>query len=173
MQAAHLLSPTLLLLMVCLISVSCEDRADAEPPVPPDNAATPQAQAPAQPAAEPSPPPQAAAAPSAADLADAKALYQQQCALCHMDDGSGVPDLQPPLAGSAIVNRESPDAVIQSILMGSQAPDAGGDWGNPMPGYPDFSNRQIAGLATYIRTHFGNNAPAVTPGDVARLREEM
>jgi cytochrome c oxidase cbb3-type subunit 2 len=179
MELRFNLLQTLCLLVLLPFFVACEPSGEAATERDKDQTETePQAQAqaedPAQ-AEEPtqadSPTPAEAQASRQSAGVDAAALYQQQCALCHMDDGSGVPDLQPPLAGSEIVTQESPDATIRSILLGSQAPEATGDWGNPMPGFGDFSDAQVAALATHVRTSFGNEASPVTVEDVARVRE--
>ena len=40
-------------------------------------------------------------------LADGKVVYGKYCATCHMEDGSGVPDMQPALAGSDVVKGDT------------------------------------------------------------------
>jgi mono/diheme cytochrome c family protein len=47
-----------------------------------------------------------------------------------------------------------------------RAPNAGS-----MPAYAKLSDQEIADVTTYIRNSWGNAAPAVTPGQVAKARK--
>jgi len=40
-----------------------------------------------------------------------------------------------------------------------------------MPAYAKLSDQEIADVTTYIRNSWGNAAPAVTPGQVAKARK--
>jgi mono/diheme cytochrome c family protein len=91
------------------------------------------------------------------------ALYAGICAGCHMPDGRGAvgagayPSLQsnPKLA--------APGYPIGMVLRGHGA----------MPGFGrTLSDRQIADVIGFLRTHFGNAFPEpVTPDDVKAARE--
>lgn len=111
--------------------------------------------------------------PGAAAAADGAALYRENCALCHMADGSGVPHMQPPLAGSAITTGEA-GAVIAKVLLGSDAdvPGSGG-YANLMPGFAHLSDRDIAAVISHIRAGFGNRADAVSTRQVATARGKL
>ena len=63
-----------------------------------------------------------AAAPIGADTTGGK-IYRQVCAACHMANGSGVPNMQPALAGSAVVAGDSP-RLIKVLLRGRLVADA-------------------------------------------------
>jgi mono/diheme cytochrome c family protein len=114
------------------------------------------------------PAPQAASPLSPAAYARGSTLYVDNCIACHLDKGTGRADTIPPLAGNPAVAAAEPYNVIMAVLGGLPA---GGTYG----AMPSFAGRlddgQIADLANYVRTSWGNAAPAnVTPGMVAAWR---
>ena len=75
-------------------------------------------------------------------------VYKQVCQACHMANGMGGKGAAtiPALAKNAKL--EEPGYPIGMILQGRGA----------MPSLTDMlSSAQIAGVVTYVRTHFGNN----------------
>jgi hypothetical protein len=48
----------------------------------------------------------------------------------------------------------------------------GGNYNNAMPQWKQLSDDQIASVLTYIRSDWGNNAPAIEPAFVAGIRSE-
>lgn len=99
-----------------------------------------------------------AAATSGAAI-DGSALYSANCASCHKADGSGGAPF-PALAHDARVTAKDPTALIGEVEKGKGI----------MPGYrAKLSNAEIAGLLTYIRSAWGNKAPAVTEAQVAAV----
>jgi len=103
--------------------------------------------------------------------AQAAVLYVDHCAGCHQAKGRGLPGVFPPLAGNGVV--VAPDAanIIKVVLGGVPAKDGY----IPMPSLASqLSDAQIAEIANYVRTNWGNAAPAnVTPQAVAELRRTM
>ncbi|UTW55969.1 cytochrome c [Kordiimonas sp. SCSIO 12610] len=100
-----------------------------------------------------------------------KALYEENCGVCHQVDGSGVPFMQPELYGSPRANGDK-GGVIQMILKGSKAVEPGtSEFENEMPGFEYLTDEQIALIATYVRTNFENTGGKVTPQDVASERK--
>ncbi len=95
-------------------------------------------------------------------------LYAQTCAVCHQDNGAGIPGAFPPLAGSDIVNNASPEKLITIIIEGySELPEYA-----PMPPFGDMlTDEEIAAIATHERSSWGNNAPAVSVEEVEKIRE--
>lgn len=98
-------------------------------------------------------------------------LYDQRCAYCHGDAGQGAPGAFPPLAGNRAVNLETPVNLIQMVRQGGYLPATAG---NPRPfGMPPFGHvlddNEIADVLTYVRSAWGNDAPAVTARDTVRL----
>jgi len=123
-------------------------------------------------------PAHAAAAPAIGQEARARgaALYKDRCASCHGIDGQGGSSprgvVYVPLAGNRKVLLESPANLIHIVVNGGFPPTT---VGNPRPyGMPPFGpsmkDDEIAALATYVRTAWGNAAPAVSALDVLEAR---
>lgn len=98
------------------------------------------------------------------------AIYGEHCADCHGDDGEGRPRQYPALAGSRLVNAVSATNALRLTLEGGFPPATDG---NPYPyGMPPFSHQisraDIAAVLTYIRSEWGNDAPAVSVVEVER-----
>lgn len=94
------------------------------------------------------------------------------CAACHQANGQGIPGGFPPLAGSEWVTGKA-DVPIAIVLHGLQGPITvkGQPYNGVMsPWGTTFSDQEIANVVTYIRSQWGNKAPAVTSADVARVR---
>jgi mono/diheme cytochrome c family protein len=121
-----------------------------------------------------SPPPADAPAPQklsalAADIYHGAAqLYLDNCAACHQDHGTGIPGAVPPLAGNPAVTPAEPYNVLMVVLGGLPA---SGNYG-AMPSFAGrLSDTQIADLANYLRTSWGNKAaPNATAAMVAAWR---
>jgi mono/diheme cytochrome c family protein len=105
-------------------------------------------------------------------------VFNAVCFQCHGQDAMGAPMegaapgtmLAPPLAGSPRVQGHR-DYVIKVLLKGLNGPIDGKTYRDvmvPMPGTDDW----IAGVASYVRSSFGNTGGVVTPADVARVRAE-
>ena len=99
-------------------------------------------------------------------------LYRAQCAECHGGKGEGQGGIYPPLAGHRTVTQGSSANLIKVIMHGGFTPTTEG---NPRPyGMPPFGqsldNAEIAALASYVRSAWGNRASGVTPFDVNRVR---
>jgi mono/diheme cytochrome c family protein len=111
--------------------------------------------------------------PTQAQMTDGARVYQA-CAACHETDGSGSPRIYPPLPGNANLQSTDPSSTLRIILDGAltvttpRAPNTGS-----MPAYSrKLTDQEIADVATYIRNAWGNAAPAVTSGQVAKARRE-
>lgn len=117
------------------------------------------------------PPAAAPAAPAEVALRGAK-KYEQHCAQCHADNGQGVPNAYPALAGNRAVTLTQPANLVQIVLQGAYAPATAG---NPRPyGMPPFmlvlDDKDTAAVLTHIRQSWGNQAAEVTDIDVRRAR---
>jgi mono/diheme cytochrome c family protein len=104
--------------------------------------------------------------------------FLQTCVVCHGDDGKGTPTpekvgtLAPPLAGSLKIlgNR---DLVSRIVLHGLVGPNDGGKlYPGEMAGFKFMDDQWIANVVTYVRNDFGNKAPIITAGDVAKVRRD-
>jgi mono/diheme cytochrome c family protein len=90
-------------------------------------------------------------------------LYIDNCAACHQPHGTGVSGAIPPLAGNPAVTAREPYDVIAAVLEGLPA---GGTYG-AMPSFAGrLSDDEIADLANYLRTSWGNQAD---PNTSARM----
>ncbi|MBC3785336.1 c-type cytochrome [Spirosoma utsteinense] len=99
-----------------------------------------------------------------------QAIYQQYCLACHQADGSGVPNLNPPLRGTDWVLGDK-NRLINVLLKGLQGEEVEGEvYDNAMPAHDFLDNTQIADVLTYIRSNFTNKADAVTPDQVKAAR---
>ena len=104
-----------------------------------------------------------------------EALYIDNCAGCHMDNGEGLASGFPPLAKSAPVQASAPATVLQAIIGGATVvateskPTA---LAMPAFGWKP-SDEEIADLATYIRNAWGTRAPVISASDVATIRNDI
>lgn len=103
---------------------------------------------------------------------DGRKIYLTSCSACHQGEGTGVPGAFPPLAGSDWVTGDQ-GRLLRVILHGLTGPIEvnGEEYAGTMPPFGGaLSNADVAAVATYVRASWGNEAPAVTTADVARLR---
>jgi len=105
-----------------------------------------------------------------------RAQYALICAACHQVNGQGLPGVAPSLVGSAWVT--GPAAVpIRIVLQGLTGPiEVNGEtWNMLMPGFGavggPLDDEKIAGVLTYTRRQWGNEAGAVTPAQVTEQRQ--
>jgi mono/diheme cytochrome c family protein len=101
------------------------------------------------------------------------AVYAGSCASCHGLDGKGFAPYMPALADNPVVLDRDPSSLINVTLNGSiplvarGTPDA-----YRMPQFrQQLSDQDIADVLTLIRNSWGNQAPAVTAAQVAKLRK--
>lgn len=101
-------------------------------------------------------------------------IYMDSCAACHRLSGSGENLAFPMLAGNATVLSGDPSSLITLILNGGRAPSTGAaPTGLAMPDFGwRYDDADIAALATFVRSNWGNGAPAVTASQVAALRRQ-
>lgn len=103
----------------------------------------------------------------ASNLPDGAKLFANTCAVCHQANGMGLQGAFPPLSGSRIVNDDNPDQLIRIVLQGY---DARSEYGQ-MPSFAtQLTDEEVAAIATHERSSWGNNASAVTPEEVKKIR---
>lgn len=100
------------------------------------------------------------------------AKYLNQCSSCHGLDGKGRGDLLPPLAGNASVLERNPASLINIMLNGAGRIVVNGvpDSYRMTPFRELLSDEEIADIATFIRSSWGNGAGAVRALQVHDLR---
>jgi len=100
--------------------------------------------------------------------------YDISCAACHGRDGKGSA-LFPPLAGNASIRQARADTVVRIVLAGGKA--AATPLAPTGPGMPSFgwrlNDEKVANILTYVRNNWGNQAPAISPETVKRIRSEL
>jgi mono/diheme cytochrome c family protein len=102
-------------------------------------------------------------------------IYMDSCAACHRLTGGGERLTFPTLAGNPTVLNTDPSSLVAVILNGARTPatDAA-PAGLAMPGFAwRYDDIDIAALATFIRTSWGNGASAVSAAQVSQLRREL
>ncbi len=100
-------------------------------------------------------------------------IYVNVCQVCHQPDGKGVGNRYPPLAGSDWVVSD-PETAARIVLFGLQGPIkvTGRMFQNKMPPQGDkLSDEEVAAVLSYVRSSWGNNAPAVSADLVKQIRE--
>jgi mono/diheme cytochrome c family protein len=101
--------------------------------------------------------------------ADAQGLYAEQCGACHQKNGEGIPGTVPALAHNDAVTAAEPSNVVMAMLEGFPAQ---GSWGAMGSFAQSLTDEQIADVANYVRTAWGNGAaPNATPWAVASWRK--
>ena len=101
-----------------------------------------------------------------------KAVYESSCAPCHLEDGEGISEMNPPLKKTKWVLGDK-KILIGILLKGMEQPITinGQVYGNPMPSQAHLSDEEIRDVLTYVRNSFGNKATAVTLAEVKAQRK--
>ncbi|MFL5788014.1 MAG: c-type cytochrome [Flavisolibacter sp.] len=108
-----------------------------------------------------------------ASILNGKTVYAANCLTCHQVDGSGVPNLNPPLIRTKWVLGDR-SVLIKQVLNGSKGKIEidGESFHNVMPPLSKLTDQQIADVITYVRNSFGNKGSIVTPQQVKSIRDK-
>ena len=100
-----------------------------------------------------------------------KSVYMKNCLTCHQADGSGVPNMHPPLGPGSWIGKDPRElvAIMMKGLSGQIEVD-GQVYKNHMPSHAKLTDEEIADVLTYVRSSFGNNFGPVTAGLVEKVR---
>lgn len=104
---------------------------------------------------------------------DGEQIYNSRCMSCHQMGGRGVPGTFPPLMDTEWVTGDK-GRLIRLLLHGVSGPMEvnGTTYSGTMPPWGGaLDDEEMAAIATYIRTSWGNDASEVTADEVARVRE--
>jgi mono/diheme cytochrome c family protein len=118
------------------------------------------------------PAPSKAAKGSSSLPVDGKRVFITICATCHQLNGEGVAEKYPPLAGSEWV-ADDEGKLVRVILHGVTGPIevAGETMDGLMPPWGGtLKDAQIAAVATYVRSAWGNRAAPVNASSVTAIR---
>ena len=96
-----------------------------------------------------------------------KKIYKLRCQNCHMEDGSGLGSLIPPLKNSDYLFNNTPGS-IRSIKYGLKGPIEvnGIKYNQPMPGNPNLTNIEIQELMIYITNAWDNPGKKLSLADI-------
>lgn len=102
-------------------------------------------------------------------------IYLDNCAACHRTDGKGYAQTFPALAGNHAIQQDNPASVINIIIHGQVLPGTqGAPTSYTMPGLGwRLSDQEIADVATFVRSSWGNKEKAVTAAEVAQQRKSL
>jgi mono/diheme cytochrome c family protein len=102
---------------------------------------------------------------------EGKDIYQKHCLSCHQVNGSGVPNMIPPLQQSDWINGDK-KRLISVLLNGLQGEIVVNEdiYRQAMPKQDYLTDEQIAKVLTFIRQNFENEASPVKPGEVSKMR---
>tara|TARA_R110002012_G_scaffold142411_1_gene300396 strand:- start:30500 stop:32269 length:1770 start_codon:yes stop_codon:yes gene_type:complete len=100
--------------------------------------------------------------------------YLTYCGSCHQNNGKGASGRFPPLAGAPWVVGDK-GLLISIVLNGMEGSITvnGEEYNNVMPQHSFLSDEEVAGVLTYIRQSFGNEASEVSTEDVKKIRQTL
>ena len=99
---------------------------------------------------------------SADDLGEGKTIFQKSCASCHKETGAG--DVGPNLTDDYWLHGNDIKSVFKTIRYGI----------NAMPQWQNtYSNKQIAQVASYVKSLHGSNPPAPKPPQGVEVKETV
>lgn len=102
-----------------------------------------------------------------------KEVYTLFCQNCHMEDGKGTPDINPPLARADYLKK--PAKTLISVILDGQSGEVvvnGKKYNTIMPAQPYLTDVQIADVLNYARNSWGNKITGtITPAMVKSLRK--
>ena len=102
-----------------------------------------------------------------------KEVYTLYCQSCHLEDGKGTPDLNPPLAKADYLKK--PSKTLIGVILDGQSGEVvvnGKKYNAMMPPQPYLTDEQIADVLNYVRNSWGNKIPGtITPAAVKALRK--
>lgn len=103
-----------------------------------------------------------------------KKVYDTYCLACHMEDGNGVPRMNPPLVKTKwVLGDKKKLAAVVLNGMDEEIEINGQSYTNPMAPHDFLKDQDIADVLTYIRNSFGNKASAVTAAEVKAARATL
>ena len=110
---------------------------------------------------------------STAKMEAGKKVYDTNCMGCHMDNGMGVPRMNPQLVNSPYV-MGNPNGLIELVLKGSEFfGNADRNYNNLMASFSRLTDDQIADVITYIRNKYANTRDEISAEDVKNVRAKL
>ncbi len=110
---------------------------------------------------------------SASKMEAGKKVYAVNCLGCHMDNGKGVPRMNPSLVNSPYVMGH-PNSLIELVLRGSEFFGTNKrSYNNQMASFHALSDTEIADLLTYIRNTYAKTGDEIDAEDVKNIRAKL
>jgi len=102
-----------------------------------------------------------------------QALYESNCASCHMKDGSGLAKVIPPLKNADYLekNKDQFACIIHNGLYDTIVVN-GITYTTPMQSMPTLAAAQIANIANYVYSEFSNSKQEITLSEVESQLEK-
>lgn len=102
---------------------------------------------------------------------NASSVYSAHCAVCHQNNGQGIENLYPPLAGSKWINGND-EILIQILLAGGTGEKQANrkTYNQVMPSFSFLSDKELAQAINYIKNSFGNKGNKITAEQVSTVR---
>ncbi|WP_322093827.1 c-type cytochrome [Paraburkholderia bannensis] len=103
------------------------------------------------------------------------AVYRDNCMACHRSDGHGYTRVFPALGGNPVVQGKDATSLIHVLLSGAAlegTKTAPSTFTMPPFGWR-LSDQEVADVATFVRTSWGNTGAAVSADDVAKVRKTV
>ena len=97
-------------------------------------------------------------------------LYQNRCANCHMEDGSGLGAQIPALSSSALLSGDHAAAICLIYNGRVAAQTKAGQL--EMPGNKDLTPAELANLVNYINSQWHPDVQALKSSDIERWMNE-
>ena len=102
-----------------------------------------------------------------------KEVYALFCQNCHMEDGKGMPEINPPVAKADYIKKPAKNLI--GIILKGQTGNVvvnGKKYNIDMPAQEYLTDEQIADVLNYVRNSWGNKIPGtITPVMVKTLRK--
>lgn len=105
---------------------------------------------------------------SDSELMDLGKKVYGSCVSCHGQNGAGMPGAVPSFSGN-VTALSDVEGSVRALDSGQDTPT----WSGVQPPMgQSMSDRQVAAVLTYVRKSFGNDASAVQPEEITRIRKE-
>ena len=99
-------------------------------------------------------------------------LYRQHCAACHGQEGRGIPQAFPPLAGSDFIANQREKALRAPLEGLKDKVEVLGQTFNGWMPPVTLRDEQLVEIFNYVFTSWGNHFPLTTVEELARLRAQ-
>ena len=110
---------------------------------------------------------------SSVKMEEGRKVYATNCLGCHMDNGMGVPRMNPPLVNSPYVMGH-PNSLIELVLRGSEFFGATKrSYNNQMASFHALTDAEIASLLTYIRNNYAKTGDEISADEVKTVRSKL